>query len=191
MAVLTQLKWQHWQRQLQYGWEHATLLSKCCVTMCIVCIGLAIYAMQIDRHQHTPDTLVTTPVKRSGQTPVQPTEMQAVKKQSASHADQWPVVADAEAISADILSEADSQGLIFERAEFALETLDAMQALAVQHIHLPVKGDYLQLRHFLSLVLQRNPSLALTDFSIHRADASQTEIEAQLSLSLYLRRGAD
>lgn len=99
----------------------------------------------------------------------------------------WPVEEDAERISAEILTEADAMGMIFERAEF--QSLPVAHAsLQVQRIKLPLKGEYLQVRQFLRQVLQRYPSLALSQFKLQRTDVMQPVIEAYVEFSLYTRK---
>jgi hypothetical protein len=99
----------------------------------------------------------------------------------------WPSEEDAERISAEILTEADAMGMIFERAEF--QSLPVAHAsLQVQRIKLPLKGEYLQVRQFLRQVLQRYPSLALSQFKLQRTDVMQPVIEAYVEFSLYTRK---
>lgn len=97
----------------------------------------------------------------------------------------WPSAAEADRISADILSQADAMGMLFERAEFQSLPL-AQPSLLIQRIKLPVKGDYLQVRYFLQQVLQRYPSLALSQLKLQRSDVMQTEVEAYIEFHLYL-----
>jgi hypothetical protein len=99
----------------------------------------------------------------------------------------WPVEEEAERISAEILTEADAMGMIFERAEF--QSLPVAHAsLQVQRIKLPLKGEYMQVRQFLRQVLQRYPSLALSQFKLQRTDVMQPAIEAYVEFSLYTRK---
>lgn len=99
----------------------------------------------------------------------------------------WPSAAEADRISADILSQADAMGMLFERAEFQSLPL-AQPSLLIQRIKLPVKGDYLQVRYFLQQVLQRYPSLALSQLKLQRSDVMQTEVEAYIEFHLYLHK---
>jgi hypothetical protein len=99
----------------------------------------------------------------------------------------WPVEDEADRISAEILATADAMGMLFERAEFQSVTLEQSR-LQVQRIKLPLKGDYLQVRHFLQQVLQHYPSLALSQFKLQRSDVLQPELEAYVEFSLYTRK---
>lgn len=99
----------------------------------------------------------------------------------------WPVEDEADRISAEILATADAMGMLFERAEFQSVALEQSR-LQVQRIKLPLKGDYLQVRHFLQQVLQHYPSLALSQFKLQRSDVMQPELEAYVEFSLYTRK---
>ncbi|WP_292818083.1 hypothetical protein [Methylophilus sp.] len=99
----------------------------------------------------------------------------------------WPVEDEADRISAEILATADAMGMLFERAEFQSIALEQSR-LQVQRIKLPLKGDYLQVRHFLQQVLQHYPSLALSQFKLQRSDVMQPELEAYVEFSLYTRK---
>jgi hypothetical protein len=51
-----------------------------------------------------------------------------------------------------------------------------------------LSGDYVQLRHFLTLVLQRYPSLALAQCKLQRTDVQQAGLEAYIEFNLYTRK---
>ena len=99
----------------------------------------------------------------------------------------WPSEDEADRISAEILATADAMGMLFERAEFQSLAVEH-SGLQVQRIKLPLKGDYLQVRHFLQQVLQTYPSLALSQFKLQRSDVLQAELEAYVEFSLYTRK---
>jgi hypothetical protein len=99
----------------------------------------------------------------------------------------WPSEDEADRISAEILATADAMGMLFERAEFQSVAVEH-SGLQVQRIKLPLKGDYLQVRHFLQQVLQHYPSLALSQFKLQRSDVLQPELEAYVEFSLYTRK---
>jgi Tfp pilus assembly protein PilO len=100
---------------------------------------------------------------------------------------QWPSEDEAERISAEILAQADAMGMIFERAEFQSIPIEH-STLQIQRIKLPLKGDYPQVRQFLSRVLQGYPSLAVSQFKLQRSDVMQTGVEAYVEFSLYTRK---
>lgn len=94
----------------------------------------------------------------------------------------------ADAISAQILRSADSLGMVFEHAEFKSIPVDDAH-LVVQHIKLPLKGNYIQIRQFLNALLNAYPSLALTELKLQRDDATRDQVESQIEFTLYLRKG--
>lgn len=100
---------------------------------------------------------------------------------------QWPSEEDADRVSAEILALADAMGMVFDRAEFQ-SGATAQSDLYVQRIKLPLSGDYVQLRHFLALVLQRYPSLALAQCKLQRSDVQQAGLEAYIEFNLYTRK---
>lgn len=51
----------------------------------------------------------------------------------------------------------------------------------------PVRGQYTQIRHFISHVLQDSPSLALEGVNFNRKTSMEIGVEAQVRLTLYLR----
>jgi len=105
----------------------------------------------------------------------------------ASVLQSWPTEEEADRISAEILATADAMGMLFERAEFQSAAVEHA-GLQLQRIKLPLKGDYLQVRHFLQQVLQQYPSLALSQFKLQRSDVLQPELEAYVEFSLYTRK---
>ena len=109
------------------------------------------------------------------------------KPQVVSVLQTWPGEDEADRISAEILATADAMGMVFERAEFQSAAVEH-SGLQVQRIKLPLKGDYLQVRHFLQQVLQHYPSLALSQFKLQRSDVLQPELEAYVEFSLYTRK---
>lgn len=101
----------------------------------------------------------------------------------------------ADTISAQILRSADSLGMVFEHAEFkSIPVEDAHLEggrLIVQHIKLPLTGNYIQVRQFLNALLNAYPSLALTALNLQRDNALSGQVEAQIEFTLYLRKELD
>ncbi len=98
-----------------------------------------------------------------------------------------PEQAETDAISERILQLADGMGLEFERAEF--NTLHGAGSALIQHqIKLPLKGSYMQIRQFLNALFNEQATLALTEMQIHRDDVFSDVVEADLVLTLYLRK---
>ena len=98
-----------------------------------------------------------------------------------------PKNAETDAISERILQVADGMGLVFERAEF--NALQSTESVLIQHqIKLPVKGSYVQIRQFLNALLNEQAALALTEMQLRRDDVFADMVEANLVLTLYLRK---
>lgn len=79
-------------------------------------------------------------------------------------------------------------GVPLRAAEYRLEQRADAGTLARYRIALRTAGDYVQLRAFLGQALERMPYLALDDVQFRRA--GEAALEAELRLSLYLRRSA-
>lgn len=95
-----------------------------------------------------------------------------------------------EKIAAHILQTADGMGLMFQHAEFSSST-DAKAHMMRYRIKLPLKGNYLQIRHFLSAILEAQPSLAIDQLQFKRNDAFTDLVEANLAMSVYFREGTN
>lgn len=184
MEVLAVTGWQRlWfncqQRVMRHRWLASLLL------MALLLAGLVLQAWWQQqslqqRLQQLPAPAQVLPGTATP-TPAQTPQSKAVMLPD------WPVEDDAERISAEILTEADAMGMVFERAEFQSLPV-AHTRLQVQRIKLPLKGEYLQVRQFLRQVLQRYPSLALSQFKLQRTDVMQPVIEAYVEFSLYTRK---
>lgn len=88
-------------------------------------------------------------------------------------------------LSASIFQTADGLGLKFVHAEFSSSLVSA--GLVVCRIKLPVTGSYMQVRQFLTALLNAHPTLALDTMQIQREDAYAPSVEANLIFTLYLR----
>ena len=100
-----------------------------------------------------------------------------------------PKNSEIDALSEQILREADGMGLQFERAEFS-EVKSTETALMQHQVKLPVRGNYVQIRQFLNGLLNTQPALALTGFNVRRDDVFSDLVEANLVLTLYLQGDA-
>lgn len=179
-----------WAR-LQFAWQHSPwrqpwLLGLLALTLAVAMMLAQAWWLQQDWQQrlrapaagHGPQTQMARPSTSSAnQTLPQPMPVLA----------QWPSEEDADRVSAEILALADAMGMVFERAEFQ-SGATAQSDLYVQRIKLPLSGDYVQLRHFLALVLQRYPSLALAQCKLQRTDVQQAGLEAYIEFNLYTRK---
>ena len=207
MAILRQ---SDWPQRLQYFWTQLSGWARMCAGLLLLALVLTLLLWQAllsNRHAATTSVPAADPVASqlaTTSTSSSPsssavasstqssaaTDLPAIQPvtATATRLADWPDVQQAETISAEILGLADSTGLLFERAEFSLQTIEGSPTLAIQSIRLPVKGGYTQLRQFLHTVLQRYPSLALADCQLQRQDISQSEVSALLTLHLYVRQ---
>jgi hypothetical protein len=62
--------------------------------------------------------------------------------------------------------------------------------LAAYRVTLPVRGNYAQLRQFVGRVLTHMPTASLDAVRFERKKAPDPQIEAQLRLTIYLRKGS-
>lgn len=61
--------------------------------------------------------------------------------------------------------------------------------LAAYHVTLPVRGSYPQLRQFVGRVLKDMPTTSLDALRFERKKAADAQLEAQVRLTIYLRKG--
>jgi hypothetical protein len=73
------------------------------------------------------------------------------------------------------------------QGEYRLESQTG--ALAAYRVTLPVRGNYAQLRQFVGRVLAHMPTASLDAVRVERKKAPDPQIEAQLRLTIYLRKG--
>lgn len=83
---------------------------------------------------------------------------------------------------------ASQSGVILDHGEYRLvDELDSR--LHRYDLVLPVRGRYLELRRFISLARKENTNLAVLGLSFGRSTITETVLDAQLHLALYLRVG--
>lgn len=176
----------HHMQRLLFKWQQSPWGSRWAAAMIaitMIMIGLVSHAYF--KQQQLETALQQLPVSHRLAQQSEKTQPSA----SSISLEEWPAEEAADGISAEILSLADAMGMIFERAEFQSVPVEH-SVLQIQRIKLPLKGDYLQIRHFLSEVLQRYPTLALSQFKLQRSDVLQSDIEAYVEFSLYTRKKA-
>lgn len=76
-------------------------------------------------------------------------------------------------------------GVELLRADYRLEDREA--PLAAYRVTLPLRAPYPRIRDFAGSVLQSMPSAAIDALRLERRKADETELNAQLSLTLYFR----
>jgi hypothetical protein len=61
--------------------------------------------------------------------------------------------------------------------------------LAAYHVTLPLRGSYPQVRQFVARVLKDMPTTSLDAVRFERRKAADPQLEAQVRLTIYLRKG--
>ena len=73
------------------------------------------------------------------------------------------------------------------QGEYRMESRGA--ELGAYRVTLPVRGSYPQLRQFVGRVLKDMPTTSLDAVRFERKKAADAQLEAQLRLTIYLRKG--
>jgi hypothetical protein len=81
------------------------------------------------------------------------------------------------------------QGLGWPRADYRLSPAGD-EAPASLEVHCTLKGPYPNVRRFVTALLQDAPTLTLREFALSRASADAVDVEAKLSIVVYLASGA-
>jgi hypothetical protein len=81
------------------------------------------------------------------------------------------------------------QGLGWPRADYRINPA-AEEAPASLEVHCTLKGPYPNVRRFVTALLQDAPTLTLREFALSRASADAADVEAKLSIVVYLASGA-
>jgi hypothetical protein len=76
--------------------------------------------------------------------------------------------------------------LQLSRGEYAIVT-DRQTGLVRYRMTLPVRGEYTQIREFVAASLKAVPALALDEVIFERPSVSETQVQARVRLTLYLR----
>ena len=103
--------------------------------------------------------------------------------------DAFPVESDASAAIGRVYAAAAEKHVTLPQGEYLVST-EPRTGLMRYGIALPVRGSYAQIREFVSASLQSVPTLALDQLSFERPKVSDAEVQAQVRLTLYLRRPA-
>ena len=85
---------------------------------------------------------------------------------------------------AAFLQAAKSQGLVLDAVQFRTEP-SRLPGVVRHQVQVPIKGRYDALRAWLSTTLQEHPGVSLDSLEIKRKDALTSELEAELTLSLW------
>ena len=88
----------------------------------------------------------------------------------------------------EILHAATSVGIAINKVEYSSSS--ASSSLIKYQIRIPVQASYVQIRQFINAVLNTLPTVALNDISMKREDIGSDLIEANIQLTMYLRKKA-
>lgn len=88
-----------------------------------------------------------------------------------------------------IYQAAATSGITLQRGEYRLLT-EPGSSLARYQIVVPVQGEYAQIRGFLRQALALVPHMGLEEVSFERQSIAQSQIDARISFTVFLRRGA-
>ncbi len=80
-----------------------------------------------------------------------------------------------------------AQGLVLERGDYQLAA-ELATPLMRYEIELPVRGEYTQVRRFISAAMQDLPTLALKGVSFSRQKSDDPQLNAKISFVLYLKK---
>ena len=70
-------------------------------------------------------------------------------------------------------------------AEYRDEVLDKA-GMSARHLNFAVRGDYFQMRRFLSSALRETPSLSLDALSFQQSRESRGLLDVKVALTLYM-----
>lgn len=110
---------------------------------------------------------------------------QRMKNELALFYQTFPNIADYPKSLERLNEAAVSQGVTLEQGEYRLEYGGA-DRLARYEIVLPVKSNYISLRKFISRALSDISGLALNSVTFQKQKASDTYLEAQIKMTLFL-----
>jgi hypothetical protein len=99
-----------------------------------------------------------------------------------------PTVRAPEAI-ARLFAAADKAGLLLEQGEYR-QLSEKDSGLTQYQITLPLVGSYPAVHAFLLEAMQQEPGLALDGLRLSRESVEESQLDAQMQLTLYLREGA-
>jgi hypothetical protein len=85
---------------------------------------------------------------------------------------------------AAFLQAAKAQGLVVDAVQFSTES-SRLPGVVRHRVQVPIKGTYEALRTWISTTLHEQSGVSLDALEIKRKDALTTELEAQLTLSLW------
>jgi hypothetical protein len=121
--------------------------------------------------------------------PAQPVAADGAAEQLARFHDAFPPVERLGAEIEALYGHARAAGLQLQQGEYRLETKSG--ALTAYRVTLPVRGSYGQVRQFVGRVLKAMPVASVDAVRFERKKAADTQLEAQVRLTIYLRPTGD
>lgn len=102
----------------------------------------------------------------------------------------FPLADQREALLKQIHAYALQQGLelnqiTFQEIRLGTQSEAGGRHLAKHQVSLPVQGEYIAIRQWLSALLAEFPTLAVEEFRLRRDSAANPQIEAKIQLALY------
>lgn len=98
----------------------------------------------------------------------------------------FPAVHSYPAHLANLYRSARSEGLVLSDGTYHIES-DSKGRLTHYEISLPMKGTYIQIRHFLRRIFNQFPTMALDRLTLRRSNIGDNLVEAKLHLVWYLQ----
>ena len=151
----------------------------------LLVVAMVTFALVWQQHRRLDVDAVATPVL----TPVvaaPPVQATAPVRPSL------PPASDVPLLLTSIQRAALEQGLGWPRAEYRLNGLNppADEMPASLEVRCALKGSYPSIRRFVTALLQDTPALTLREFALSRSSADAGDVEAKLSIVVYLAAGA-
>lgn len=141
--------------------------------ICLLGLAAVIFVVAWQAHQQylsRPSVPTAIPPARSIATPARPP---------------LPPAADIPVLLDRIQRTAVELGFGWPRADYRFNAA-SVEAPASLEVHCTLKGPYLNLRRFVTALLQDAPTLTLKEFALNRANANTTDVEAKLAIVIYL-----
>jgi hypothetical protein len=174
----------HWARQLTWSW----LASLAMLLVCFAAYFVALVPMrQAIKEQRTHLDNVLRDEKH-----LQLTSMESARRAPSGQLDTFNQAFPFENSVTDsiekLIDDAQKKGLNPKQAQYRLIKTNPGSLMGYQII-LPIKGAYPKILEFVFEVLADIPNLALDNISFQRQKIGDSLIEANLMMTLYIRRG--
>lgn len=156
------------------------------VGLALLLVAALALAQAWRQHQYIAQEASTAVLR--GASDVSPAQGGAAPSQSRAQAS-LPPVTDIPLLLTRIQRAAVDAGLGWSRADYRFNAASD-EAPASLEVQCKLKGPYLAIRRFVTALLQDTPTLTLREFSLSRANAEAADVEAKLSIVVYLSSDA-